>query len=118
MGRASRRKQNRRKVNNFSQWGNQRKAPFKYSKEQIENIYEGFLERWVSNDTGEVAVMKDGSEVFLKHQEILTWKGWTPLNKLNIKSHKVLIQEKLDGKYENVDLETLFKEAGYTIIRE
>ncbi len=38
MGRASRRKQNRRKVNNFSQWGNQRKAPFKYSKEEIENI--------------------------------------------------------------------------------
>jgi hypothetical protein len=90
----------------------------KYSKNQLEVIYKGSISSWVNNGCGDVAIMKDGSEVFLDKQEIFTWKGWSPLNKINIKKHKALITENLAGKYDNADPFTLLKEAGYKVIKK
>ncbi|MDJ0536609.1 MAG: hypothetical protein QNJ70_29660 [Xenococcaceae cyanobacterium MO_207.B15] len=117
MGKASQRKKIRRMIENPNEF-NDRKAPNKYTKEQINKLYKDLLTRWVHNGRGDVAVMKDGSEVFLETQEILNWKGWNPLNKKNIETHKVLIREKLAGKYDNADLETLLREAGYNVIKK
>lgn len=116
MGRAAKRKRNRkiaeRKANISGKSVNQQK----YSKEDIESRYSGLIKEWVNHGSGEVAIMKDKSEVFLAKQEILNWKGWHPLNQENIEEHIVLIKNKLAGKYKDVDLATLLEEAGYEVI--
>ena len=116
MGRASRRKKNRKAVEGRVKIDKKAATEKKYSKEEIESIYQGLIERWVNHGSGDVAVMKDKSEVFLAKQEILNWKGWSPLNRQNIEHHQVLIKDKLAGKYDDADLATLLEEAGYEVI--
>lgn len=114
MGKASRRKQNKRKLSKISKL--EREIQPKYSKSQIEIIYKGLIKQWLNFGNREVAIMKDESEIFLDQQEILTRKGWFPLNENNIDFHKNLIEENLAGKHKDTDLLTLLEEAGYTII--
>lgn len=89
-----------------------------FSRKQVEKIYATYIKEWVTNGSGDVAIMTDNSEVFLSSQEILSSRGWHPLTKKNIQQHQARIENNLSRKDEGFSREEFLAKlaaSGYNV---